>query len=147
MERVRRAEAKRQLEDRRNSLGKPPVSPAYEFLYWTHTESGEIARFKVPKGGRGKGASWAIADRLLEKAHMQPGLCLCTREIQKSIADSVHRLLKNRIQALGYSEFFHVTQNRIRNLITGYEFIFQGLNDLTVDAVRSKIGRASLERV
>lgn len=122
-------------------MGKPPVLPAYEFLYLDYMPGTTIPiRFKVPKGGRGKGASWAIADRLLEKAHTMPGLCLCTREIQKSIADSVHRLLKNRIQALGWSEFFDITVNRIRNLITGYEFIFQGMNDLTVDSVRSMEG-------
>jgi len=136
-----RTTARRELADKRAALGRPPVLPAYEFLYLNYMPGTQIPiRFKVPKGGRGKGASWAIADRLLEKAHTQPGLCLCTRELQKSIADSVHRLLVNRINALGWAEFFHVTINRIRNQITGYEFIFQGMNDLTVDTVRSMEG-------
>lgn len=132
--------ARQQLEEKRSLVGKPDVIPAYEFLYWTHTPEGILIRFKVPKGGRGKGASWAIADRLLEKAHTQYSLILCTREVQNSIADSVHRLLINRIRALGYSEFFHYTKNSIVNKMTGSEFLFRGLNDLTVDAVKSMEG-------
>jgi phage terminase large subunit len=99
-----------------------------------------LARFKVAKGGRGKGASWAIADRLLDKAHTQPSLILCTREVQNSIADSVHRLLSNRIRSLGYSEFFSITAGSIKNIVTGSEFLFRGLNDLTVDTVKSMEG-------
>lgn len=136
----RRQEAKRQLEEKRRSVGKPKVLPAYEFLYDARMPDGQPVRFKVAKGGRGKGASWAIADRLLEKAHTQPSLILCTREVQNSIADSVHRLLKNRILALGYGEFFHTTQNSIKSLVSNSEFLFRGLNDLTVDAVKSMEG-------
>ena len=140
MEKNRRAAAKRQLAEKRAAVGRPDVLPAYEFLYHTHTESGEIARFKVAKGGRGKGASWAIADRLLDKSHLHPSLILCTREVQNSIADSVHRLLTSRIRQLGYSEFFHSTNHAIKNLVTGSEFLFRGLNDLTVDSVKSMEG-------
>ncbi len=140
MELRRRTEARQQLEDKRASVGKPKVTPAYEYLYWTHTPGGVLIRIKCAKGGRGKGASWAIADRLLDKAHTQPSLILCTREVQNSIADSVHRLLVNRIRALGYGDFFHVTQNSIKNIITGSEFLFRGLNDLTVDNVKSMEG-------
>lgn len=136
----RRAEARRQLEERRHSVGKPNVLPAFEFLYHTHTESGELARFKVAKGGRGKGASWAIADRLLEKAHSQTSIVLCTREVQNSIADSVYRLLCNRIRDLGYGEFFRITKTSIKSLVSDSEFIFRGLNDLTVDDVKSMEG-------
>lgn len=135
-----RKNAQEQLETKRRSLGKPKVLPAYEFLYETRMPNGEPVRFKCAKGGRGKGASWAIADRLLDKAHTQPSLVLCTREVQNSIADSVHRLLKNRIQALGYGEFFHTTQNSIKSLVSGSEFLFRGLSDLTVDAVKSMEG-------
>ena len=140
MERKRREAIKLQLQKRRQSKDKPSVSPAFEFLYQSHTDTGEIARFKVAKGGRGKGASWAIADRLLEKASSQNSLILCTREVQNSIADSVHRLLRNRIKTLGYSEFFDVTSNRIKSRVSDSEFLFRGLNDLTVDSIRSMEG-------
>lgn len=140
LELQRRSDAKRQLFEKRNSVGRPPVLPAYEFLYETHMPNGIIVRFKVAKGGRGKGASWAIADRLIEKSHIQPSLILCTREVQNSIADSVHRLLCNRIRTLGYSEFFHVTKSSIKSHVTNSEFLFRGLNDLSVDDIKSMEG-------
>lgn len=136
-----RATARQQLEAKRLAVGKPNVIPAYEFLYWNYMPGTNIpVRFKVPKGGRGKGATWAIADRLLEKAHSQPSLILCTRAIQKSIKDSVHRVLKNRIAALGYGEFFRVNENSIKSLVNASEFIFTGINDLSVESVRSMEG-------
>lgn len=114
-------------------MGKPYLPEAYQFLY-------QKARYKVCKGGRGKGASWNIARRLLDKAHTQKSLILCTREVQNSIADSVHRLLKNQIQMLGYGDFFTITANKIQSKISDSEFIFRGLNDLTVENVRSMEG-------
>ena len=114
-------------------LTRPPIPPAFEFLY-------EPARYKVAYGGRGKGASWSIARRLLDRAHSERRLILCTREVQNSIADSVHRLLVNQIRQLGYSEFFDVQKTTIKSKISGSEFIFRGLNDLTADTIKSMEG-------
>lgn len=116
-----------------NTLGKPPIPKAYEFLY-------EKARYKVAYGGRGKAASWSFARVLIDMAHTRKLLILCTREIQNSIKDSVHRLISNQIRALGYAEYFHITQNTIRHKVTGSEFIFRGLNDLTADSLKSMEG-------
>ena len=121
------------LESKKGSLNRPAVPPAYEFLW-------EPSRFKVCKGGRGKGASWSIARRLIDKAHTQTSLILCTREVQKSIKDSVHRLLKNQIRQMGYSEFFQIGASTIRSLVSDSEFIFHGLNDLSVDDLKSMEG-------
>lgn len=119
---------------------RPRMAPAYEFLYATTALSGMPSRYKVCKGGRGKGASWHIARRLIDKAHTTKCRILCTREVQNSIADSVHHLLKTQIEALGYSRYFYITDNRIRSRITGSDFIFKGLNDLTADSIRSMEG-------
>lgn len=121
------------------ALRKHTALPAFEFLYDKEI-NGKPARFKVAKGGRGKGASWAIADRLLEKAATEKSLILCTREVQNSIADSVLRLLTVRIGMLGYSQFFRITNTYIKSLTNNSEFIFRGLNDLTVDQVKSMEG-------
>lgn len=118
------------LRDSQNRVTKPSVPKAYEFLYTP-------CRYKVVRGGRGKGASWSFARVLIYKSHVQKKLILCTREIQKSIGDSVHRLICDQIRLLGYSEFFHITQNSIKNKISGSEFVFRGLNDLTVDSIKS----------
>jgi len=51
---------------------------------------------------------------------------LCVREIQKSIRESVHRLLSDRIDALGLSAFFEIREHSITSRAGG-EFIFEGL--------------------
>ena len=51
---------------------------------------------------------------------------LCGRELQVSIADSVHRLLIDRINARGLDPFFQWTNTGITS-VTGSEFLFKGL--------------------
>ena len=52
-------------------------------------------------------------------------LVLCTRELQRSIKDSVHRLLKNQIALMGLEGFYTATETSIKG-INGTEFIFLG---------------------
>ena len=54
-------------------------------------------RYKVMHGGRGGGKSWTVAGVLLAMAAERPLRVLCAREIQKSMRDSVHRLLRDQI--------------------------------------------------
>ena len=84
------------------------------------------SRYKVLEGGRGSGKSTSFADALILKAAHQKLRILCTREMQNSIRDSVHRLLCDRIQALGLDDFFVVQKESISSRI-GSEFIFKGL--------------------
>lgn len=81
-------------------------------------------RYKVLWGGRGAGRSWSVARALLTEAHRRPMRVLCTREIQKSIRDSVHRLLSDQIEMLGLP--FDVLNTEIRHP-NGSLFIFEGL--------------------
>ena len=55
----------------------------------------EPRRYKVLHGGRGGGKSWSVAAVLLAMAADRPLRILCAREIQKSIKQSVHQLLKD----------------------------------------------------
>lgn len=96
----------------------------------------EQARYKVAHGGRGSGKSWAFARGLLIKAVSQKLRILCTREIQKSIKDSVHRLLSDQIEALGLGDQFEVLDTEIRGP-NGSEFIFAGLANHTVESIKS----------
>ena len=57
-------------------------------------------RYKVLYGGRGGAKSWGVARALLITALDEPLRVLCAREIQKSMRDSVHRLLKDQMVAL-----------------------------------------------
>lgn len=94
------------------------------------------ARTKVVRGGRGSGKSWGVAIALLVIGTSKPTRILCTREVQKSIQQSVHQLLKDQIERLGLQSFYAVLNNTIRGK-NGTEFFFSGLSDLTVDSIKS----------
>ena len=83
-------------------------------------------RYKIAYGGRGGGRSWTVARLLLLSAIKGKKRILCARELQTSIADSVHRLLSDQIRELGLADFFIITRHEIRS-ITGSVFIFKGL--------------------
>jgi len=83
-------------------------------------------RYKVLYGGRGGAKSWAIADALIVKAWEQPLLILCTRELQRSIKESVHKLLSDRIEHNGFGSEYEILNNEIRGK-NGSRFIFAGL--------------------
>jgi len=84
------------------------------------------SRYKVLYGGRGGGKSWAIAMTLLIMGTQKRLRILCTREMQNSIQDSVHKLLRDQINALDMESFYTVTKTQILGK-NGTEFIFKGL--------------------
>lgn len=94
------------------------------------------ARYKVLHGGRGSAKSWGIARALLIQAASKPLRVLCTREVQKSIKDSVHRLLNDQTQALGLGGFYEVLETEIRGR-NGSLFLFAGLAQHTVESIKS----------
>ena len=100
-----------------------------KFLFEPH-------RYKVAYGGRGSGKSWNYARALLMMGTEKQLRVLCTREVQKSIKQSVHTLLKDQIQALGLGEYYEVVENSIRG-INGTEFNFAGLATNTVESIKS----------
>lgn len=96
------------------------------------------ARYKVAYGGRGGGKSWAFARQLLIRGVQEPIRVLCTRELQVSIADSVHKLLSDQIAALGLGGWYAIQQQTIRGR-NGSEFIFSGLRS-NVTKIKSMEG-------
>lgn len=95
-------------------------------------------RYKVMWGGRAAARSWTIARKLLIRGTQKKLLILCTRELQKSIKDSVHRLLKNQIALLGLGNFYSATNSAIVGS-NGTEFIFLGTRH-NPDEIRSTEG-------
>lgn len=93
-------------------------------------------RYKVAYGGRGSGKSWAFARALLIQASERPLRVLCGREVQKSIKQSVHTLLKDQIQELGLGKFYDVLETEIRGK-NGSQFSFAGLASHTVESIKS----------
>ena len=86
----------------------------------------EPKRYKVYYGGRGGAKSWAFADALLILGVINPLRILCAREIQNSIADSVHKLLADRIAALGLDDYYLVQEKGIHGS-NGTEIFYRGL--------------------
>lgn len=94
------------------------------------------ARYKGAKGGRGSAKSWSFARALLILGTTRKLRILCAREVQKSIKQSVHKLLKDQIEALGMAGFYHPLETEIRGK-NGTEFAFSGLAEHTVDSIKS----------
>lgn len=93
-------------------------------------------RVKCAHGGRGSAKSWGFARALLIQAAERPLRVLCAREVQKSIKDSVHRLLCDQIQSLGLGAFYEVFETEIRGK-NGSLFLFAGLAQHTVESIKS----------
>ncbi|PIT64862.1 PBSX family phage terminase large subunit [Snodgrassella alvi] len=87
------------------------------------------ARYKVAYGGRGSGKSWMFAELAIEIARRTKTTIPCVRELQLSIADSVHKLLSNTISRLGYDDEFEVQKSTIIHRGTGTNFIFFGIKN------------------
>lgn len=104
------------------------IPEAFEELFKPH-------RYKVYYGGRGGAKSQSFATALLLIGMQRPIRVLCAREIQKSIRDSVKRLLDDQIQALGLTDYYRSTDGEIRG-INGTLFIFTGLH-LNPEAIKS----------
>jgi phage terminase large subunit len=83
-------------------------------------------RYKIIRGGRGSGKSWAVARALVLKAAERKRRILCTREFQNSIGESVHELLSSQIRAMHMGHRFEIQQQAIRGL-NGSEIFFCGL--------------------
>lgn len=102
------------------------VPRAFKFLWDEKADDGLDVRYRAVYGGRGSGKSHGFASALLLKAAERPLRVLCAREIQKSIKDSVKRLLDDKTEALGLRDFYQSTDTEIRGL-NGSLFLFYGL--------------------
>ncbi|MGB4898644.1 MAG: PBSX family phage terminase large subunit, partial [Ignavibacteria bacterium] len=87
------------------------------------------ARYKVAYGGRGSGKSYFFAELGVEVARRIKTVILCVREFQGSIADSVHKLLIETIERLGYYDEFDIQKQTIIHKGTGATFIFMGIRN------------------
>ena len=85
------------------------------------------ARYKIMYGGRGGGKSHTVATKLVFLALQQKIRVLCAREYQVSIADSVHKLLCDKIADYGLYPYYTITKTGIFSA-SGSEFIFKGLH-------------------
>lgn len=98
------------------------------------------ARYKGAHGGRGSGKSHFFAEMLVEEHLRYPGLrSVCVREVQKSLAQSVKRLIEDKIDALGVAHLFERKETEIRAPGGGL-IVFQGMQNHTADSIKSLEG-------
>ena len=100
---------------------QPHFQPKFKILYTG------IYRELALYSGRGAGKSHAVAEYLVLAALVRKVRILCTREIQTSIADSVLKLLADKIDFYKLNAYFDVQRTAIYCLATGSEFIFKGI--------------------
>lgn len=102
--------------------------------------NGQPVRYRGAWGGRGSAKSWFFADLLLERCMLHPGTrAVCVREIQRSLEQSVKRLLDDEIARLDLGGFFHSMDSKIETPGGGV-IIFQGMQDHTADSIKSLEG-------
>jgi phage terminase large subunit len=99
------------------------------------------ARYKAAYGGRGSGKSHAFAELLIE-AHImdQTSRSVCVREVQKSLAQSVKRLLELKIEQMNAGAYFEVQEAVIKSKKGDGLIIFQGMQNHTADSIKSLEG-------
>lgn len=97
------------------------------------------ARYKGVYGGRGSGKSHFFAELMIEAHIMNKTDSVCVREHQKSLQQSVKKLLESKIEKLNAGAYFEVQDKRIlaRN---GGRMIFEGLQSHTAESIKSLEG-------
>jgi phage terminase large subunit len=97
------------------------------------------SRYKGAWGGRGSGKSHFFAELLIERCLMEKTDAVCVREVQKSLQQSVKKLLEAKIEALGVGPHFDVQQSVIYAK-NGGRIMFQGMQNHTADSIKSLEG-------
>jgi phage terminase large subunit len=101
----------------------------------------EPSRYKGAWGGRGSGKSHMFAEMMLEEHIMnQSQSSVCVREIQKSLNQSVKRLLEMKIQEMNAGAYFEVQDAVIKSKKADGRIIFQGMQNHTADSIKSLEG-------
>jgi len=94
------------------------------------------ARYKGAHGGRGSGKSHFFGEMLIEQSILKKTDAVCVREVQKSLDQSVKKLLELKIQALNAGAYFDVQDKKIHSTKGGL-IIFQGMQNHTADTIKS----------
>lgn len=97
------------------------------------------SRYKGVYGGRGSAKSHFFGELLIERSIMQRTNAVCVREVQKSLDQSVKKLLEGKIESLNAGSYFEVQDQRIYSK-NGGTIIFQGMQNHTADTIKSLEG-------
>jgi phage terminase large subunit len=114
-------------------LAAPKVGEVFEPLI-------HPSRYKAAYGGRGSGKSHFFATWMVLECYRKPGtFAICIREVQKTLAESSKRLIEDKINELGFGEFFEIQHDRIVTPGGGL-ILFQGMQNHTAESIKSLEG-------
>jgi len=97
------------------------------------------ARYKGCWGGRGSGKSHFFAEMAIEQSIMKKTDIVCVRENQKSLDQSVKKLLEMKIKDMNVGAYFEVQDAKIKSKAGGI-IIFQGMQAYTAESIKSLEG-------
>lgn len=97
------------------------------------------SRYKGIHGGRGSAKSHAFADLLIERCFLRPCRAVCIREFQRSLEQSVKRLIEDKIKAYNLGGQFRVLNTHIETPRDGI-IIFNGMQNHTAESIKSLEG-------
>lgn len=98
-------------------------------------------RYLGAKGGRGSGKSHDRGTNVLIRMIDEPDTDVaCIREVQGTLAESVHKLLATKIHSLGMGAEFQILENEIRRNGGRGKAIFRGMKDQNADSIKSLEG-------
>jgi phage terminase large subunit len=97
------------------------------------------ARYKGAWGGRGSGKSHFFAELAIEESVSRKTDIVCVREVQKSLDQSVKKLLEIKIRDMGLGHRFEISKTQITSDLGGM-IIFQGMQDHTAESIKSLEG-------
>lgn len=97
------------------------------------------ARYKGAHGGRGSGKSHFFASLAIEESIADKTDIVCIREVQRTLDQSVKKLLEQKIDAMNAGAYFSVQDKRITSSHGG-NIIFEGMQNHTADSIKSLEG-------
>ena len=97
------------------------------------------ARYKGAHGGRGAAKSHFFAELLIARCLSEKIDAVCLREVQRTLDESVKKLLEEKIEKLGVGHLFDVQHNRILTPYGG-RIIFVGMQDQNAQNIKSLEG-------
>jgi phage terminase large subunit len=97
------------------------------------------ARYKGAHGGRGSGKSHFYAELLIARCASEKTDAVCIREVQRTLNQSVKKLIEMKIEDMGLGAMFDIQEAQILAK-NGGRIIFQGMQNHTADSIKSLEG-------
>jgi phage terminase large subunit len=97
------------------------------------------ARYKGAHGGRGSAKSHHFAGQVIEESIADKLDFVCIREVQRTLDQSVKKLLESKIEDFNVGDQFDVQDRRIKSR-NGGVIIFEGMQNHTAESIKSLEG-------